>query len=213
MLKIFVPEQADHLSASDNNRQPQAGFTLLEILVVMIIIGILVTLGLGTFRSSQIKSQDAKRVGDLQQVHRALEAFYADKGYYPVDDEAGQIKVYYDDSGSTEDETFGWGNEFYDPAQESTVYMGNLPQDNNKGQQYYYQAYHRETSGSYSYVKHDDSGSDYEAEAFELYACLANEQNSKVVDGLTTDCSAPAADTVNCNYLIYSSNLIQTPTP
>lgn len=63
--------------------QRHFGFTLIELLVVIAILGFLATVGLGSFRSSQIKGRDAQRKNDLAQIQRGLEAYYNDKGRYP----------------------------------------------------------------------------------------------------------------------------------
>lgn len=60
------------------------GFTLIELLVVMAILGILAVIGLGSFRSAQIKGRDAKRKHDLSQIQKALEMFYNDNQGYPL---------------------------------------------------------------------------------------------------------------------------------
>jgi len=57
-------------------------FTLIELLVVVAILGILATVGLGSFQSSQMKSRDAQRKSDLSQIQKALEMYYNDKGRY-----------------------------------------------------------------------------------------------------------------------------------
>lgn len=59
------------------------GFTLIEILIVISIIGVLSSLtllGLGTFRAS---GRDVRRVTDLRQITNALELYYAKTGSYP----------------------------------------------------------------------------------------------------------------------------------
>ena len=48
-------------------RQLKAGFTLVELMIVMIIMGILVLAGVGSFISSQKRSRDTKRKNDLRQ--------------------------------------------------------------------------------------------------------------------------------------------------
>ena len=62
----------------------QRGFTLIEILIVVSIIGVLSSLtllGLGSFRAS---GRDVKRVTDLRQITNALELYYAKVGEYPA---------------------------------------------------------------------------------------------------------------------------------
>ena len=60
------------------------GFTLLELLVVIGIIGVLagiVSLGVNNAR---VKGRDAKRAGDIRQLITALEQFYIHNGNYPT---------------------------------------------------------------------------------------------------------------------------------
>lgn len=53
------------------------GFTLLEVLIVIAIIGILVSIGLASYSTAQSKSRDAKRRGDLKAMQNAWEQYYA----------------------------------------------------------------------------------------------------------------------------------------
>lgn len=60
------------------------GFTLIEILIVVAIIGILasvVVVGLGP---AQKKGRDSRRVSDLRSVQNALELYYGKNGNYPI---------------------------------------------------------------------------------------------------------------------------------
>ena len=61
----------------------QKGFTLIEVLIVVSIIGLLasiVLVGLGGFRA---RGADARRIVDLRQVQNALELYYQKNGNYP----------------------------------------------------------------------------------------------------------------------------------
>lgn len=62
------------------------GFTLMELLIVIAVMAIIASVGLGSFTFSLKKGRDAQRKSDLGQVARALESFAIDnKGAYPID--------------------------------------------------------------------------------------------------------------------------------
>ena len=58
------------------------GFTLLELMIVMVILGVLAALISGNFLNSLKKGRDARRKADLEQMLRANEMFYEDNGRY-----------------------------------------------------------------------------------------------------------------------------------
>jgi len=62
----------------------QKGFTLIEVLIVVSIIGLLTSatlIGLGSFRGA---GRDARRLSDLRQIQNGLELYYAKYGEYPA---------------------------------------------------------------------------------------------------------------------------------
>ena len=59
------------------------GFTLIEVLTVMAIIGILASLGAYTYAASLARSRDSQRISDLQFISNGLEQFYLDNRSYP----------------------------------------------------------------------------------------------------------------------------------
>lgn len=61
----------------------EAGFTIVELLIVIIVIGILAALVLNTFQGVQARARDTERRTDLNSVATQLEAYYADFGHYP----------------------------------------------------------------------------------------------------------------------------------
>ena len=93
------------------------GFTLVELLVSITIIGILSSIGLSTFTSAQMKSRDAKRKAHLKQVADSFEAYYNDHGQYPAD------------------ANIVWDQIFTDGE---TTYMVKLPKDPTQGLTYEY---------------------------------------------------------------------------
>jgi len=60
-----------------------SGFTLVELLVVIIIIAILATVGLVTYGSVQKEARKVKRMGDLAAIETNLQLYYQAKGKYP----------------------------------------------------------------------------------------------------------------------------------
>lgn len=63
----------------------RAGFTLLELLVVISIIGILTAIGMVAFSAAQKKGRDGKRVGDMRAIQNAFEQYYAtNNSAYPL---------------------------------------------------------------------------------------------------------------------------------
>ena len=99
-------------------KQKNTGFTLVELLIVITIIGILASIGLSTFTSAQTKSRDVKRKAHLKQLSDAFEAYYNDHGEYP--DEADIV----------------WNTAFTDAN--GTIYMVQLPTDPTSNLSYYY---------------------------------------------------------------------------
>jgi prepilin-type N-terminal cleavage/methylation domain-containing protein len=61
----------------------QKGFTIVELLIVIVIIGILAALVLNTFAGIQAKGRDTDRQNDIKAVQGQLEAYYAQSGKYP----------------------------------------------------------------------------------------------------------------------------------
>ena len=65
-------------------KQRQSGFTIVELLIVIVIIGILATLVIVTFSGVQQKARYSERKTDINAIAGQLEAGYANKGYYPT---------------------------------------------------------------------------------------------------------------------------------
>jgi general secretion pathway protein G len=59
------------------------GFTLLELMIVVAIIGILATLAQPMFKTAVLKSREAALKEDLFNIRNVLDQYYADNGKYP----------------------------------------------------------------------------------------------------------------------------------
>ena len=60
------------------------GFTIVELLIVIIIIGLLASLVIVVFTGIQNKAKNAAIVESARQYHQALKAYYVDHGNYPI---------------------------------------------------------------------------------------------------------------------------------
>lgn len=59
------------------------GFTLIEILITLSIIGLLATISIFGIAGARESARDAKRKADLQNIRSAFELYYSDCGQYP----------------------------------------------------------------------------------------------------------------------------------
>jgi type IV pilus assembly protein PilA len=64
-------------------KNKQKGFTIVELLIVIVVIGILAALVITTYAGIQSKARNAKRQTDIQSLQTQIEAFYSQNGYYP----------------------------------------------------------------------------------------------------------------------------------
>ena len=69
-----------------NHYQNKRGFTLVELLVVISIIGLLSSFAIVSLNTARIKARDALRKGDMAQVRTAMSLYYDDHNAYPICD-------------------------------------------------------------------------------------------------------------------------------
>jgi prepilin-type N-terminal cleavage/methylation domain-containing protein len=65
-------------------KNKQQGFTIVELLIVIVVIGILAALVITTFTGIQQKARDTERQTDIKALQGQVEAYYAQKGNYPT---------------------------------------------------------------------------------------------------------------------------------
>ena len=70
-------------------KRTQQGFTIVELLIVIVVIGILAALVITTYNGIQQKGRNTERTTDLKAIQGQLEAFYASNGRYPASTDLG----------------------------------------------------------------------------------------------------------------------------
>jgi len=65
-------------------RRSEGGFTLVELLIVIVVIAILAAIVINTFSGVQARARDTERQTDVKAVASQLEVYYTDNGYYPT---------------------------------------------------------------------------------------------------------------------------------
>ncbi|HEX7678778.1 MAG TPA: type II secretion system protein [Thermoanaerobaculia bacterium] len=65
------------------HRKQQSGFTLIELIVVVTIIGILAALAISNVRWAQTKARESALRHDLFEMRKSIDDYYADKQKYP----------------------------------------------------------------------------------------------------------------------------------
>lgn len=64
------------------------GFTIVELLIVIVVIGILAAITIVAYNGIQSRGRDGERVTDMNVLQKKLELFYTENGYYP---NSGQV--------------------------------------------------------------------------------------------------------------------------
>lgn len=67
-----------------NRLKDKRAFTLIELLIVVVILGVLILIVIGATRGDKGKANDSKRKADLTRIQNALEDCYT-AGAYPAD--------------------------------------------------------------------------------------------------------------------------------
>lgn len=111
-------------------RTSPKGFTLIELMVVIAIIGVVFSIIITSAALVRKNSQDAQRQSDLRSIQSALEQYNADQTFYPTTSSMGTLATTLNQLDNTV------GNP--SPPSSKRIYLGTIPKDPTGGTYAYY---------------------------------------------------------------------------
>jgi prepilin-type N-terminal cleavage/methylation domain-containing protein len=66
------------------NKQKRIGFTIVELLIVIVVIAILAALSVVAYNGVQARANDSRIVSNANRIEKAIKMYSADKGSFPV---------------------------------------------------------------------------------------------------------------------------------
>jgi general secretion pathway protein G len=71
------------LQSNSSGRTNQRGFTIVELLIVIVVIAILAAITIVAYNGVQVRARDSQRRSDVTAIKKALELYYIDNGKFP----------------------------------------------------------------------------------------------------------------------------------
>ena len=118
----------------------QDGFTLIEIMVVILIIGLLALMVVPRLRGVADRAKRTKAQADIQELKQGLDRYYLDNGSYPTTDQGlqalvspptgGRLPSNYEQGGYIEKlPSDPWGNQYFYQSDGSTYALKSFGPD------------------------------------------------------------------------------------
>lgn len=102
-------------------KKSRSGFTIVELLIVIVVIAILAAITIVAYNGIQQRARDSQRKQDVATIQKALEMYYMDNGKYPPGSSTGMGI----DAWSTTASTSSWA----DLETQLSPYIQKLPTD------------------------------------------------------------------------------------
>jgi prepilin-type N-terminal cleavage/methylation domain-containing protein len=67
-----------------DKKQAAAGFTIVELLIVIVVIGILAAIAITAYNGVQVRARDSARIAKIKGIAKAIELYNTDNGRYPA---------------------------------------------------------------------------------------------------------------------------------
>lgn len=154
----------------------QNGFTIVELLIVIVVIGILAAISLVAYTGVKERGTYAKMRTELSSLNKAIQLYYADNGSYPITPAGASGQVC---SGNW----CGWlhstGDDFIPGL--SPKYISTTPQLPSS------------YANSDTYLYRSPAGTDYKLIRL-VAGTMSNSERAAMSDLMTTDCSAAIND-------------------
>ncbi|MBN1585068.1 prepilin-type N-terminal cleavage/methylation domain-containing protein [Candidatus Uhrbacteria bacterium] len=122
MMIFSMPKNSKSNGTRTPVPQPRGGFTLIEMLTVVSLIGVLSSIAVVSYQSARSTSRDIKRMADMKGLQVALDMFYGENGYYPSDGQGGQAGTTLETKRDISLSDAGFGDSPY-----GRVYMSRIP--------------------------------------------------------------------------------------
>lgn len=105
-------------------RKDATGFTIVELLIVIVVIAILAAISMVAYNGVQDRAKNAQVQSDIRQVAKLIEMYNADKGSYPS---TGSLDSVYSDSNCSYTDSDGYKG--IDWVPDMGAYTARLPQN------------------------------------------------------------------------------------